>query len=236
MSNFGPFLIYVDRGTAGPPVQTIQNLRDVPLSDRTDKQQRLVEDAGSLYRFDQTGAGVDDGVNIITPTDGVGRWFMIGGAASTDHELLANLQGGAPSDHKHLTTAEYNTLAKVVTTYTNGEGASAMATGDAVYIDPTAPNEVLLGDADALATGRIIGLVQTGGAAGTPVRVQSAGLLVSAGAGFVTGAKVYLSTTGTTGNTLTTTAPSGANDVIVQLGIAKTTTDLEIAIREPIEL
>lgn len=73
-------------------VQTIQNLRDIAVIDRVDRQVRLVEDAGAIYRFDVQGIGTDDGNLIIVPTIGTGRWFktslvLQGPASAQDLEL-----------------------------------------------------------------------------------------------------------------------------------------------------
>ncbi len=69
-------------------VQDVAALRAIPETERVDKQQRLVEDKGTAYYFDTTGAGVDDGDLIIKPTDvgNGGRWFKI-------------VEGGVPTPH-----------------------------------------------------------------------------------------------------------------------------------------
>ena len=69
-------------------VQNVAALRTVPASERTDKQQRLVEDKKTAYWFDDTGTGADDGDLIIKPTDVLngGRWFKI-------------IEGGTPTPH-----------------------------------------------------------------------------------------------------------------------------------------
>lgn len=129
----------------------------------------------------------------------------------------------------------------VVNVYKNDGvgGSGTVKKGDAVWQDPAAPNEALIGDASENFSSVIIGLVLDDGpiAWGDPVRILSAGLLTGVGAGaFVIGQRVYLSTTGSTGNTLTTTPPSSLGESIVELGIAKNTNDLQVSIREPIEL
>lgn len=106
---------YVDTQVAGVSgswasgVQTIAALRAIGASLRQDKQMRLVEDKGSIYRFDTAGVGADDGDLTIVPSDitppDPGRWFK-SQAATQDHEGLSGLQGGSLGDHKHLTTTE----------------------------------------------------------------------------------------------------------------------------------
>lgn len=71
------------------PVQTVQNLRDIAPANRSDKQVRLVEDKGALYRFDDTGAGADDGDGVIAPTSGSGRWFKMSSAVPDLSTVLA---------------------------------------------------------------------------------------------------------------------------------------------------
>ncbi len=80
-------------GVSGAAVQDVAALRAVPEADREDKQLRLVEDApgsaalGAIYRFDSTGAGADDGILILTPDVGSGRWFKV-----------SNVEGGFFTD------------------------------------------------------------------------------------------------------------------------------------------
>lgn len=102
---------YVDAATSlvsgrlGAPVQTIAELE--ATTGQLDKEMVLVEDNGSLYRFDQQSSVAADGNNVIEPTDGIGRWVKVS-AAVQNHEMLSGLAGGAANDHLHLTTAEKN--------------------------------------------------------------------------------------------------------------------------------
>ena len=102
---------YVDAATSlvsgrlGAPVQSIAELE--AMTGSTDKEMVLVEDNGSLYRFDQQSAIAADGSNVIEPTDGIGRWVKVS-AAVQNHEMLSGLAGGAANDHLHLTTVEKN--------------------------------------------------------------------------------------------------------------------------------
>lgn len=63
----------------GTPVQTLDDLRDVPPAAREDKQLRLVEDAESIYRFDTADTTTPDDGNLVIvpndPGDPNGRWF-----------------------------------------------------------------------------------------------------------------------------------------------------------------
>lgn len=117
----------------------------------------------------------------------------------------------------------------------NGE-AGAIAKGDAVYKNAT-NDEVRLGDASLLSTSKIIGLVKDASiAAAATGNLQTFGVLAGVGVGKTAGQKVYLSLTGTTGNTLTETPPSADDETLVQIGYWKNATDLFIQIGEPIEL
>ncbi|OQA86284.1 MAG: hypothetical protein BWY28_02429 [bacterium ADurb.Bin236] len=82
------------------PVQTVQNLRDIAAANRSDKQVRLVEDKGSLYRFDETATGADDGDGIIAPTSGTGRWFKMSSAVPDLSTVLAK---GNSAGNKRIT-------------------------------------------------------------------------------------------------------------------------------------
>lgn len=90
----------------GAPVQTIQNLRDVPPDAREDKQLRLVEDAGAVYRFDTADTTTpDDGDLVIAPTDPStpnGRWFR---TLITPAEFAAHV-ADASAHHTRYTDAE----------------------------------------------------------------------------------------------------------------------------------
>ena len=113
-------------GNYGAPVQDATALRAVGMSQRVDKQIRLVEDKGAIYRWDSTGTGTDDGDGTITPNDGIGRWFKVS-AATQSHNGLAGLQGGTTNDYQHLTTAQVGTL----TGATSASTASTLVLRDA---------------------------------------------------------------------------------------------------------
>ena len=102
------------------------------------------------------------------------------------------------------------------TTFTANEN---QAFGDVCYID--SDGEAHLGDADAEATSRIIAMcIDASVSAGEVGNYLLLGIARDDTWNWTVGGFVYLSTTGTTGNTLTQTAPSGADDAIVVLGVA----------------
>jgi Chaperone of endosialidase len=103
---------YVDLTVAGlssawaAGVQDVAGLQAVTATQRVDKQCRLVEDTGSVWRFDAQSTVAADGTSVIAPNSGSGRWFK---AQSTtpNHNLLTNIQGGANGEYYHLTFADY---------------------------------------------------------------------------------------------------------------------------------
>jgi len=96
-------------GRYGAPVQDLVDLTAVLPAAREDKQMRLVEDTGAIYRYDAQSTDVADGSGILVSDDApsTGRWIKVQ-AATQNHENLFGLLGGAANDHLHLTTAEKN--------------------------------------------------------------------------------------------------------------------------------
>ncbi len=96
-------------GSYAPPVQTLVDLSALVPAGLEDKQMRLVEDSGAIYRFDTSSTDTPDGVDVIVPDTlpATGRWVKVQ-AATQNHNALNGLQGGALNDYLHLTTAEKN--------------------------------------------------------------------------------------------------------------------------------
>ena len=141
-------------GEYAAPTADLAALRLVLAADRADKQIRLVEAEGALYRFDTTGTGADDGAGTIVPGDvtppALGRWFKVQ-AAIQNHESLAGLLGGGANDHQHLTTAQLaGALADGLTSKTAGAALSltskAAASGTAVGVVIDTPASYAAGD------------------------------------------------------------------------------------------
>lgn len=94
-----------------------------------------------------------------------------------------------------------------------------MAIGDACYIK--SDGEMALADADAIATASAIFIV-----ADATIAADATGNFLFQGVvrddtwNWTVGGLIYLSVTGTTGNTLTQTAPTGTDDVVQILGVA----------------
>jgi hypothetical protein len=96
-------------GSYGAPVQSIADITSLLPAAREDKQMRLVEDTGAIYRYDVQATDAADGDGVLMPADTpvTGRWIKVA-AATQNHENLFGLQGGAANDHLHITTVEKN--------------------------------------------------------------------------------------------------------------------------------
>jgi hypothetical protein len=134
------------------------------------------------------------------------------------------LRNPASRNPGHLHTFMYGPYALAPDHSTTGQkvqlqAGDAMNFGDIGYIDST--GKVKLGDADAIATASCILMCAdasiASGAVGTFLVI---GIARDDSWNWTIGGLIYLSTTGTTGNTLTQTAPSGTDDVIQIVGVA----------------
>lgn len=98
-------------GKYAAPVQALTDLTALLAASLEDKQIRLVEDTGAIYRYDVQSTETVDGVGVIAPNDitppAAGRWIKTQ-SATQNHNVLNGLQGGAANDYLHLTTAEKN--------------------------------------------------------------------------------------------------------------------------------
>lgn len=121
--------------------------------------------------------------------------------------------------------------------------AGTIVIGNAVYTD--AASGVDLAKADAIATTEVVGLVKDATILTTASGdIQTDGVLVAtttqwdvvAGTtGGLAAGTVYYLDPSTAGN-ITATAPTAVGQFVVRIGIALSTTDLEISIMEPIKL
>lgn len=121
--------------------------------------------------------------------------------------------------------------------------AGSVTIGQPVYVDAAGGFD--LAKADAAATVEVLGLVKdTSVAAAASGVVQTDGVLVATtgqwdavtgGAGGLAAGTVYYLDPDTAGM-LTDTAPTAAGDFVVRVGLALSTTELEISITQPIKL
>lgn len=107
------------------------------------------------------------------------------------------------------------TVSGTTTTFTANENQGF---GDAVFINSS--GKAQLGDADAIATAGCIALCTASVVTDGTGTYLLQGFARNDAWNWTVGGFVYLSTTGTTTNTLTQTAPSGTDDVIQVLGVA----------------
>lgn len=141
--------------------------------------------------------GSDAGTNYVYVTDA--------GIDVVDVHKL-NLEDAPSTDHNYSGTT-------IVLTANENQ-----AFGDVCYID--ALGEAALADADALATARVTLMCTETVTTGNPATYLMFGVARNDAWAWTVGDPIYLSTTGTTGNTLTQTAPNGTGDAVVIIGIA----------------
>jgi hypothetical protein len=108
-------------------------------------------------------------------------------------------------------------------TYT---AAATLVATDAVYI--SAANTVDKAKADVIATSYALGFATAGAVAAAQVDVRKAGVL-GGFSSLTPGARYFLS--GTTAGQITSTVPTGLGHTIVQVGLAKSATQLDIIIQ-----
>ena len=89
-------------------ITALKALNTTSAGDYADKTMILVENAG-LYRLDRESNTAGDDNFTVAPTTGVGRWIKIAGSV-TDHNLSANIQGGATGEKYHLSLTYYNAI------------------------------------------------------------------------------------------------------------------------------
>jgi len=95
----------------------------------------------------------------------------------------------------------------------------AQVFGDVCFIN--ADGEMAIADADAIASAVVVGMCADASISASAVgNYLLMGIARDDSWNWTPGGFVYLSLTGTTGNTLTETAPSGADDCIVIVGVA----------------
>lgn len=113
---------------------------------------------------------------------------------------------GTATDVLNSYTAEVNTAAR-----------------DVVYI--SSANNVSPAKADGVGTSYAIGFANGTATAGNPVGVKTDGI-ISGFSGLTAGARYYLSAA--TAGAITATIPNGSGHTVVQVGYAKSTTDVQI--------
>jgi hypothetical protein len=163
--------------------------------------------------------------NILLGNDGTGTAVEEIPCTAAGRALLDDADAAAQRTTLGVDAAGDTTLVAVPGTNLTATGVKIQLTanenqafGDVCYIDSS--GEAALADADAFATASAlfmcIGTVTTGNT-GTYLAL---GIARNDAWAWTVGGLVYLSTTGTSGNTLTQTPPSGAGDIVQILGVA----------------
>ena len=116
---------------------------------------------------------------------------------------------------------------RICVEYTNAN-AGAMAIGDAVYI--SAANSVDLADVSGgRAASRVVGIVSEPISAAATGKICSDGVVTGL-TGLTAGARYYADPAGA--GDITTTVPTGSGNSIVQIGYAKSTTEMHLQIAQ----
>lgn len=138
-------------------------------------------------------------------------------AGTDDAKFLTPLSAkGLPSIFPDSTPDSDHLAHGVKAVFTANEN---QAFGDVCYIN--ADTEMAIADADGIATAKVAAMC-----ADATINADASGNYLLMGVArddtwnWTPGGFVYLSTTGTTGNTLTQTAPSGTDDCVVIVGVA----------------
>ncbi len=151
------------------------------------------------------------GVPTATPADGTDGHMVYDSTGKTiyfwDGAVWNDLSGASSVDNTYI-------------------AGVALAACEVVYI--SAADTVLKGDADASdATAAVIGFAKAAALITDPVSIVSDGLL-GGFSGLTAGARYYLSATA---GAITATPPTGSNRHVVQVGYAKSATELQILIQ-----
>ena len=112
-------------GSTRSAVGSVTELAAIPPAQRTDRDMRLVEDEGKIYRFD-TNASEGD----VPPDEGDGYWIIVS-SATQSHNNLTGLQGGDAnlSQYYHLNRDDYNSLTEHYERLNNPHEVTAVQTG-----------------------------------------------------------------------------------------------------------
>lgn len=192
----------------------------------------LLQATGALTK-DSTGLGLllkdatlgKDGSGLFVK--GVPSLFTVGGNAVDANVTATALNTvsdgpGSQADayHTHLSVLRAQAL---VDTHTNG--STALNGGDPVYWSSTG-NTLARGDAAASSSANIIGLAAATAASGN-ASVWKHGIMKNASTGLTPGQQVFLAV----GGGLTQTVPTTAGATIISLGVASSSTDIDVAVK-----
>lgn len=176
-----------------------------------------------------TGQGSTNDVTIKNDADATVLGIPTGttnlqlGVDGTINEILMTEKSSIALDPAGGADGDYSGV-----TFT-GTGGVTAAFGDVLYLK-AADSEWYFADASVVGTAGTVAvaIAVSSTTDGNPVTLMSHGI-IRADAGFpalTIGAPVYISITGTTTNTVTVTAPSGADEVVRVLGFALTANEM----------
>lgn len=154
------------------------------------------------------------GAPSATPTDG-GEGYLVW---DSSNDNLYAWDGAAWSNLSIVEEAKR--------TCNEFTAASITAVGEVVYI--SAANTVDLADVStAGAASRVIGMAGTAAAAAAPINVCSDGV-VSGLSGLIAGSRYFADPS--TAGAITTTVPTGSGNKIIQIGYAKSATEMQLQV------
>jgi hypothetical protein len=186
-----------------------------------DELQMLSLQGGNLKMSGNTLSSEDVDGNVVLDPNGTGlvsikNAYTLPGADGSANQVLATNGAG------QVTFQDPGAAARICTAYT---AAGAIADRDAVYI--SAADSVSKADATAEATSRVIGFAD-----GAILDTQSGNIchdgVLNGFSGLTPGARYFLDPA--TAGAITSTVPSGDEEAIVQVGYAKSATELHIDI------
>jgi len=100
-----------ESGRIAAPVADLTALEALDVTSDVDYPDKIIctVESSGIYRLDRQSSLTADGLKVIDPTTGPGRWVLVS-SAITSHAALSNLQGGAVGEYNHLTDAQVTAL------------------------------------------------------------------------------------------------------------------------------
>lgn len=112
-------------GAVRGAVATITELAGISPAQRADRDMRLVEERGKIYRFDSTATEGD-----LSPDEGDGYWIAVA-SATQNHNNLTGIQGGDAGlqQYYHLNRNDYDALTEHYEQMDNPHNVTAVQAG-----------------------------------------------------------------------------------------------------------
>ena len=183
---------------------------------------KFIFQADGVLRYCVTGDADQDLIKVTVTGTPTISWDESEDKFSFSKGIIANITGNVTGDVSGTviinTGLADHTYSGIIAQMTNGSAVTT-ARGDVVYLNLS--TRCLIADADALSTSLVVGMC-----ADASIGTSATGNYLLHGFyrddswTWTAGAVLYLSTAGTTGNTITETAPSGSSDAVVVIGMA----------------